>query len=198
MRYQFRRYIRAVSNKIKYNLRNVHIAPINESGSGKTYATPITFPGAKAISLDAQGEISKFYADGVTYWQAASNNGYEGDLEMALFTDEIRKAILSEIEDANKVLFEEASAKSIPFALLFEIEGDAKATRFCFYNCTMTRPSTASETIEESIEPGTESATISCAPDDEGIIRAKTTAETNAEAYDGWFSNVYKKAAPTN
>ena len=171
----------------------MHISPISEGVSGKTYETPIAFPGAKSISLDAQGEINKFYADGVTYWQAASNNGYEGDLEMALFTDEIRKAILSESEDINKVLFEEASAKSVPFALLFEIEGDAKATRFCFYNCTMTRPSTASETTEESIEPGTESATISCAPDDDGIIRAKTTAETSAEIYEHWFEEVYKK-----
>lgn len=182
-------------NKVKYNLKNVHAAPVVDGTAGKTYATPIPFPGAKSISLDAQGEINKFYADGITYWQAASNNGYEGDLEMALFTDEIRKAILSEVEDANKVLFEDASTKSVPFALLFEIDGDAKATRFCFYNCTMTRPSTASETTEESIEPGTESATISCAPDDNGIIRAKTTADTDADTYNGWFAGVYEKSA---
>lgn len=180
--------------KVKYNLKNVHVATFEETGGTYTYDTPIKWPGAKSIALEAQGEINKFYADGITYWQAASNNGYEGDIEMALVLDEIRKAILSETEDTNKVLFEDSAAKSKPFALLFEIDTDTKGMRFCFYNCTITRPSVESETIEDTIEPGTEKATISCAPRADGIIRAKTTEETDETAYNGWFTKVYEKA----
>lgn len=179
--------------KIKYNLKNVHLAPRTETKDGVSYEKPIAFPGAKSIALDAQGEITKFYADGMVYWQAASNNGYEGDLEMALFTDEIREKILSEIKDINGVIFENADAIPKSFALLFEISTDEKGYRFCFYNCTMTRPSTESETAEETIEPGTESATISCAPEKNGIIRGRTTEETNEEVYNNWYNEVYIK-----
>lgn len=179
--------------KIKYNLKNVHFAPRTENELGVSYETPIAFPGAKAISLEAQGEITKFYADGMVYWQAASNNGYEGDLEMALFTDEIREKILSEIKDAAGVLLEDANALPKSFALLFEISTDEKGYRFCFYNCTITRPSTESETVEETIEPGTENATISCAPESNGIVRARTTMETNEDVYNNWYQAVYVK-----
>lgn len=179
--------------KVKYNLKNVHVATFTETDGEYTYATPVKWPGAKSVALEAQGEISRFYADGIIYWQAASNNGYEGDLEMALILDEIRKAVLSEVEDAKKVLFESASDKSKPFALLFEIENDIKGFRFCFYNCTMTRPSVESQTTEGTIEPGTEKATISCAPRSDGLIRAKTTEQTDETAYNSWFSAVYEK-----
>lgn len=180
--------------KIKYGIKNVHIAVRTEGEEGVTYATPIKFPGAKSISLDAQGDISKFYADDILYYQSAANNGYEGDLEMALFTDEVRKAILAETEDVKKVLFEDANATSKSFALLFEISTDVKGYRFCFYNCTITRPSVASETKEETMEPGTDTATISCAPNPDGIVRAKTTESTDTATYDGWYSAVYQKS----
>ena len=180
-------------NKVKYNIKNVHIATRTETEGAATYGTPIKWPGAKSISLEAQGEISKTYADGIVYYQSANNNGYEGDLEMMYFLDEIREAILKEVADSNEVLFEDANAKSVSFALMFEIDGDVKATRFVFYNCTMTRPSVESETTEDTIEPGTETATISCAPDENGYVRAKTTAETDETAYNGWYTAVYQK-----
>lgn len=179
--------------KVKFGLKNVHIAVMTD-GTSAPYATPIKFPGAKSLSLEAQGDINKFYADDIVYYQTAANNGYEGDLEMALFTDEIRTAVLQEIEDAKKVLFEDASKTSKAFALLFEITTDTRATRFCFYNCTMTRPSIGSDTKEESVEPGTDTVTISCAPNADGIIRCKTTEDTDATVYSKWYESVYQKS----
>ena len=82
--------------KVKFGLKNVHIAVMTD-GTSAPYAKPIKFPGAKSLSLEAQGDINKFYADDIVYYQTAANNGYEGDLEMALFTDEIRTAVLQEI-----------------------------------------------------------------------------------------------------
>ena len=57
-------------NKVKYNIKNVHVAKQTETAGEEgattyTYATPKNIPGAVSISLDAEGEISTFYADGM-------------------------------------------------------------------------------------------------------------------------------------
>ena len=144
-------------NKVRYNLRNVHYAPITAEAEGDgfpTYGTPVKWPGAVSLSLEQQGSISKFYADGIVYWQSAKNNGYEGDLEMALILDQFRQDCLGEeLHETDKVFLENANAKSTPFALMFEFEGDATATRHVLYNCTAARPSVDGKTTESSKIP---------------------------------------------
>ena len=69
-----------MGNKIKYNLKNVHAAVMTATvTSGVTsysYGTPQAIPGAVSISLDAEGESSPFYADGIVYYRTFANNGY--------------------------------------------------------------------------------------------------------------------------
>lgn len=76
-----------MGNKVKYNLKNVHAAKLTETVtdgvSTFTYAKPQAIPGAVSISLDAEGESSPFYADGIVYFRSVTNNGYSGDLEIA-------------------------------------------------------------------------------------------------------------------
>lgn len=98
-----------------------------------TYGTVVAMPGAVSISLEAKGDLSAFYADGVKYYVASSNTGYEGDLEVALVDDDFRMEILQEEMDKNKVLFENANTEAQAFALAFEIDGDQNGTRFWFY-----------------------------------------------------------------
>lgn len=181
-------------NKVKFNIKNVHVAIRKEEIPGTvTYETPFAIPGAVSISLEAQGEMSKFYADGIVYYVSSSNQGYEGDLEIALITDEYREKILGEVLDATKVMFEDANASPVQFALLFQIDGDQKSTRFCFYNCTSSRPTVESETVEDATEPGTDTVTISCVAESNGIVRGKTTEETDVDAYNTWFDEVHVK-----
>ena len=69
-----------MANKVKYNLKNVHAAKLTRTeDGGYSYETPRAIPGAVSISLDAEGDTSPFYADGIVYFRSVSNNGYSGD-----------------------------------------------------------------------------------------------------------------------
>lgn len=182
-------------NKVKYNIKNVHVAKQTETvaadGTTYEYAAPKNIPGAVSISLDAEGEISTFYADGTAYFVTSANNGYSGDLEMALIPSWFRVEILNETLDDNSVLVENANNNTNPFALLFEFDGDAKAIRRCLYNCTCTRPSIESETKEETVEPGTETLSITNSPRADGLVKAQTGPDTAASTYADWYKSVY-------
>lgn len=190
-------------NKIKYGLKNVHyaIATIAADGSA-TYDTPVPFPGAVSISMEPQGDTTPFYADNVEYWTGIANTGYEGDLEMARLIDSFKKDVLGYIETGNGLFAEDANASPVHFALLFQFEGDAKATRHVMYNCTASRASTASQTKSETVEPQTESVTITAttiyvAALDTDIVKCETKEDTSSEVYGAFFDAVTLPTAPT-
>lgn len=148
-----------MANKVKYGLSNAYYAVLDETLG--TYGTPVALPGAVNMSLEPQGDTNKFRADNIDYFVSISNNGYEGDLELALIPDSFRTDVLGELVDATTGLqYERADAKPKPFALLFQFEGDDHATRHVLYYCKATRPQLASQTTEETIEPVTESLSI--------------------------------------
>jgi phi13 family phage major tail protein len=179
-------------NKIKYGLKNVHAAIQTETDGAYTYATPTAIPGAVSLSLEAQGEAEPFYADDCEYYVSAGNNGYSGDLEIALIPEWFRTDILQETKDSNGVLVETSDGKeAVKFALLFEFAGDVKATRHVMYNCTVARPAVGSKTKEENIEPQTESLTITSKPRTDGLVKSKTGDTTATATYEGWYTDVY-------
>lgn len=185
-----------MGNKVKYNLKNVHAAKLTESVvdgvTTYTYAAPQAIPGAVSISLDAEGDSSPFYADGIVYFRSVSNNGYSGDLEIALIPEWFRTDILQEELDSNGVLVEKSdNAESVKFALLFEFDGDVRAIRHVMYNCTASRPSIESETKEDTIEPGTETLSLTADPREDGLVKSRTGDTTSAETYANWYKNVY-------
>ena len=185
-----------MSNKVKYNLKNVHAAKLTEEVvEGVTqysYANPKAIPGAVSITLDAEGDTSPFYADGIVYFRTFANNGYSGDLEIALIPEWFRTEILKEQLDDNGVLVEKAdNTESVKFALLFEFDGDERAIRHVMYNCTASRPSIESSTKEETIEPGTETLSLTADPREDGLVKSRTGDTTDAGTYANWYKSVY-------
>lgn len=188
-------------NKVKFGLKNVYyaVATLNDDGSA-TYGTPVRWPGAVNLSLDAQGETNKFRADNIDYYVSQSNSGYQGDFESALIPDSFRKDVLGEIEDSKGVLVEDAGSLTKSFALMFQFEGDIKATRHVLYNCTCTRPQVSSQTTGTTIEPQTETATLTAVSVynsalGKDIVKAKTNADTDETTYGAWFESVYQPTA---
>lgn len=190
-------------NKIKYGLKNCYyaVATIAADGSA-TYGTPVAIPGAVSLSMEPQGENTPFYADNIVYWTGISNTGYEGDLEMARFSDAFKKDVLGYLESGNGLFVEDANAEPVHFAFLFQFEGDAHATRHVMYNCVATRPAAAGNTKAETVEPQTETVTLTAttiyvAALDTDIVKSETKEGTSSTVYDGWFSAVTLPTAPT-
>ena len=191
-----------MSNKVKYNLKNVHAAKLTETVTegvtSYSYATPQAIPGAVSITLDAEGDSSPFYADGIVYFRSYANNGYSGDLEIALIPEWFRTEILKEVLDTNGILVEKAdNAESVKFALLFEFDGDERAIRHVMYNCSASRPSIESSTKKETIEPGTETLPLTADPREDGLVKSRIGDTTAKATYDGWYQSVYVPAVET-
>ena len=189
-----------MANKVKYGLSHVFysVAVIDDATHAATYSTPVAFPGAVSMSLDAQGELTPFRADNIDYWVGNSNNGYQGDLEMALVTDDFRKDILGQVVDANGMLVELKDVEAVHFALMFQFEGDDAATRHILYNCTATRPAAAGQTTEETIEPQTETVQITASSiynTSFGEEIVKASCKKGDDDYNNFFSAVVQPEA---
>ena len=184
-------------NKVKFGLKNVHYAVISAGEEGAVaFGTPVRIPGAVNLSLQAQGDETKFYADDMAYYVSTANDGYSGDLEIAVIPDSFRKDVLKETEDeTDMVLVENAGAEPVPFALLFEFSGDQKATRHVLYNCSCSRHSITSSTVNNAKTPRTDTLTVTASPLSDGRVKAKTTSKTPEEKYNAWYQKVWEPAA---
>jgi phi13 family phage major tail protein len=177
------------TNKITYGLSNVHVWPITATTSDgiPTYGSIIEVPGAKEVTLSAEGETVKFYADNIIYWTAAANNGYSGDLTIADVPAEFAENILKEIRDVNGVMVEDASTTGAEFAMAFEFEGDVNKKRHVFYRCTAGRPEVSSKTKEENIEPNTQEVAINAIPRLDNHFVKATVEDSTSAAYEEWY-----------
>ena len=186
----------ADTNKIKYGIKGCYYAVATIAADGTaTYTTPVALPGAVSLSLSAEGDTSPFYADNIVYYTSVANNGYSGDLELAKVPDSFLTDCLGYVTDTNNVLVEDAGASPAHFALIFQFEGDAHAKRSVLYNCVATRPSVEGNTKTESIEPQTETISITATTVynstlDKDIVKASVTPNESTQ-YNAWNTNVY-------
>lgn len=184
-----------MANKVQYGIKNVYYAVATTgTGGAVTYGTPVAIPGARSISLSAAGDNTKWYADDNVYFAIDANNGYEGDLTVALIPDSFRTDVLGEVLDTKGFYVERSGAPAVEFALLFEFSGDQNATRHCMYRCTASRPDVASSTVEETIEPQEQTITITAMPRlSDQVVKASCPPDSNS--YDAWFTAVQEPTA---
>lgn len=183
-------------NKVQFNLKNVAYAVLTQTDGTASWATPVKVPGAVTLTLDAQGDITPFYADGIAYYQAIAHGGYSGSLEMARYPDQMLQDIWGfELDETDKVIMENANVDPKPFALLYEIDGDADHQQYCLYNCSGTRPGIGGKTNTNTKEPQTQTSNISASPLENGNILVRTTASTPDSVRQAWYTKVYEKQA---
>lgn len=186
-------------NKVKFGLKNVHVATATFDDNGyPTFATPKRILGAVNLSLDKEGDPTKFYADDSDYYDINNNNGYSGDLEIAMIPEWFRTDILGDIKDSNGVLIENADAPTVYFALLFEFTGDANGIRHVLYKNSVSRPKIEGKTKEDSVEVKTDVLTLSsvfCKFNVNGqdimTPKSKTDENTTDATYNNWYNTVY-------
>lgn len=182
-------------NKVQYGIENVHYAVATEEPDGTLkYGSPVPFRGATAINLDPQGGQNPFYADNRVYYTTTTNDGYSGTLTMAMLTERFRMEVLGDTMEGG-VLTENSNAKSKVIALLFEFDGDQKATRHVLYNVSVSRPGLAGATKTDSTEPGTQEIAFTAAPRIDGVVKRSTVGNTNPSVYNSWYTEVFEPEA---
>lgn len=186
------------TNKVHYDLVDVHVAPLTLNSGVASYDTPVALPGSISMDLAPQGNIVKLRADGIVYYHSAANNGYDGSLNLAQVPDWFHTDYLGEtLDNTAKVRVENAHAEPKPFALLFGFKGDVKGRRHVLYNCVANRPNIKGENKENQKEPDTESLPLSAVPLPNGNVKASTTEDTPDDVYKGWNTAVWQLTTTT-
>lgn len=183
------------TNKIKYGLRNVHYAVVTEEPAtgAITYGAPKRLPGGVSLTLNPAGEQFDFYADDSSYYSESTNNGYDGEMELANLTDEFRVDVLGD-EFVDGVIYENADQVTKRFALMFEFQGDLKAKRHILYYCSASRPTVSGNTKGATTEPQTSALSFTARPrPTDKLVKADSTPEVQAAAYDAWYNAVHEK-----
>lgn len=197
--------------KVKFGLKNVYWHPLTEATAeggavAMQYGEAIRIPGAVNLTLDInQSDSEPFYADdSVYYLLPGTDDGRTGNLEVALFPDEIKTAAMNYIKDSNGVVLETTITSLIYGALTFEIATDTKARKFVYYKVGLGKPALSAATTAGSKTPQTETASVNCLPttktftltkDGETVITplvsSYTTEDVNATAYADWNTTIY-------
>ena len=178
-------------NKVTFGLEKVHVAFVTGVGA---WEAPIAIPGAVRWTPTAQGQTKTFRADNSPYFIITTNDGYTGELEMALIPDAIQARMLGWEIDDNGMLVEIANGTPEKFALLGQVEGDKRNRRFVYYDCQAQRPAKEHKTTGETIEPDTDVLAMTASPIEvagKKIVKGDLElSDTNAAVYNSWYDAV--------
>lgn len=187
--------VQAKENKVEFGLRNCYYAVVTVDESGKiTYGAPKKLPGAVSITFDKSGDLIRFKADDIDYYTNANNQGYEGTLTLARVPEDFRTEVLKEKKTEKGVLIENSDAQTANIALMFEFQGDVKATRHLLYYCSVNRPSVGSTTKDSGDPNTTELAMVASPRPSDNLVKASTSAGVDGETYNSWYTKVYEEA----
>lgn len=165
-------------NKVEFGTSNFHIGLYTITEGVATLEKPMHVPGMRALSLEAESEESKFFADDTIYFSDYNDNGLKGDLNMALFPDEFKTKFLNyaEMEDGGVGQVKGMPGKQVYFA--FEGKGDKQKRRHIFFNASLGAIKREHKTIEDGKEVEEESIEITVVGDNaSGILKVSYSPE---------------------
>ena len=167
-----------MANKVMFGVSNLHFGEYNVATNGTvTLGTPYALPGTVNISMDAESEENKFFADNTVYWSGYSDNGYSGTIENALFPDEFKTRFMNYETLADGGIAQIKGKQNKPVYFMFQTEGDDKARRGIFYNVSLGQITREYSTTEDTIEPATATLAFTINGDNKtGIVRAAYTS----------------------
>ena len=178
-----------MANKVEFGISNLHVGTYTVDTTGSvTMGTPYHQAGARSFSPEEQNEQTKFYADNVIYYSGYTGGSFEGDLEVAKFDDAFKTQFLGYITkgDGGLALVKNATRPNVYVA--FQIEGDSESRRCIMYNCSLGGITREFSTVEESIEPATETIAVTVAGDNKTGISMVSYNQT-ATGYSTLFTN---------
>ena len=112
-----------MANKVEFGISQLHIGTYTAAADGTVMlGTPYHLPGARSFSTEAQSEQNNYYADNVIYWSGYSGGSLEGDLAVALFTDEFKKQFLGYKETVDGGLGEIKGAFKPNIYIAFQVD----------------------------------------------------------------------------
>lgn len=178
-----------MANKVEFGISQLHIGTYTADAQGNvTLGAPYHLPGARSFSTEAQSEQNNYYADNIIYWSGYSGGSLEGDLTVALFTDEFKKQFLGYRETMDGGLGEVKNAYKPNVYVAFQVEGDVEATRAILYNGSLGSITREYATIEENKEPVEESIPTTFVGDNKTGL-TKATYKPGDAGYDTLFTN---------
>lgn len=178
--------------KVKFGLSNVYFAPRTETDGAVTYGTPVAVPGAVSASISRNASQNIFYADNGPYFVSNDKSNQTIDLEIADVAKQIMLDYLGYVENEGGGILETDNAVTPHFALMFQIETDEAARKFCYYNCSASEGDEDHNTKEEQVEPQTSNLSVTCTGEtlDDGERAFRNISYKGDANYDTFFTKV--------
>lgn len=177
-----------MANKVVFGLENVHVCTYTVGANGTvTLGTPFHVAGAVNMSLEPESDENTFYADNVKYYVSYSDNGFTGELEMAMFPDDFKTQFLNYQALTGGGLVQVKGEPNKDVCIIFESKGDAEHRRGILYNVALGAITREYATTTENIEPQTATLSFTVNGDNgTGIVKAEYPP--TASAYDTLFT----------
>ena len=181
-----------MENLVKFGLEGCVFVP---ETARDTYdnENKVNIPGAVNLTRERQGEENNFYADDQVYYITSTYQGFTGELEIAMATEEMEQKIWGdELDETTGIMTENRNSKQVRGAFGYKIKGDQNDRYFWNYGVTLSRPNTEASTTQDTAEPQTDTMAISVTglSDGSGIVGIKTSSKTPEQVYKKWFNKV--------
>lgn len=178
----------ANKNKVEFGTKLFHIGTYDVVDGAVVLGEPMHIAGMRALSVEAESEESKFYADDVVYYSDYTDNGMTGDLGMALFPDEFKTAFLNYASTVDGGIAQVKGKQNKAVYFAFQGAGDKHNRRHIFYNVSLGAISREHKTIEAGKEVEEETLPFTVTGDNVSGVMKVTYSEGDA-GYENVFTS---------